>query len=294
VITVDMTATTFCDAVGTRALLRAWELAKASGRELSDRARTAVAGRRTDMPVPPGTQPTAEQTGCYVYGIVPVDVRVNSGVHGVDNRAIRLVRCGAVAALVSDVGLAGPLGTPENLKSHREILDSSITDLPVLPVGFGAVLASEHAVMEELLEPHHDEFAAALEELDGRAEYLVEGRYIEQAILEEIRGPGPDAARDLRIRVAELSSSSIAAKREEDTRLLLSAMEDHSEASFVRESTHDLDAVHVAFLLEVSKADELERVTGDLGSHWEGRVELRVLGPMAPYDFAGFAHEPRG
>lgn len=34
VITVDMTATTFCDVAGVRALLRAWELAKANGGEL--------------------------------------------------------------------------------------------------------------------------------------------------------------------------------------------------------------------------------------------------------------------
>jgi len=73
--------------------------------------------------------------------------------------------------------------------------------------------------------------------------------------------------------VAAQVSNSIGAKREEDTRLLLSAMEDHSEASFVREPTQELDAVHVAFLLDVSKADELERVTGDLVSRWEGRVE---------------------
>jgi hypothetical protein len=120
------------------------------------------------MPVPPETPASSEKTGCYVYGIVPVDVRVNWGVYGVENREIRLVRCGAVAAQVSN---------------------------------------------------------------------------------------------------------SIGAKREEDTRLLLSAMEDYSEASFVREPTQELDAVHVAFLLDVSKADELERVTGDLVSRWEGRVE---------------------
>jgi Gas vesicle synthesis protein GvpL/GvpF len=260
------------------------------------------------MSAPPETPPSARQTGCYVYGIVPVDVKVNSGVYGVDKREVRLVRCGAVAALVSDVDLSGPLGTPENLKSYQGILDSSITDLPVLPIRFGAILASEHAVVEDLLEPHHDEFVAALEELDGRAEYLVKGRYIEHAILEEIlsqdreagqlsrriRGTDADAARGLRIRLGELISNSIAAKREEDTRLLLSAMEYHSEASFVRDPAHELDAVHVAFLLEVSKADELERAAGELGGRWEGRVELRVLGPMAPYDFAGIVQEPQG
>lgn len=253
------------------------------------------------MSAPPDIPPTAGQTGCYVYGIVPVDVKVNSGVYGVENREVRLVRCGAVAALVSDVDLSGPLGTPENLKSHQGILDSSITDLPVLPVRFGAVLTNEYAVVDELLEPHHDEFVAALEELDGRAEYLVKGRYIEQVILEEIlsqdhtaaqlrrRIPGADAdaTRGMRIRLGELISNSIAAKREEDTRLLLSAMESHSEASFVRDPTHELDAVHVAFLLDVSKANELERAAGELGGRWEGRVELRILGPMAPYDFVG-------
>lgn len=260
------------------------------------------------MPAPPEIQPSARQTGCYVYGIVPVDVKVNSGVYGIDKREIRLVRCGAVAALVSDVDLPGPLGTPENLRSHQGILDSSITDLPVMPVRFGAILASEHAVVEELLEPHHDQFVAALEELDGCAEYLVKGRYIEHAIMAEIlsqdrgaaqlssriRGTDADAARGPRSRLEELISNSIAAKREEDTRLLLSAMEGHSEASFVRDPAHELDAVHVAFLLDVSKADELERAAGELGGRWEGRVVLRVLGPMAPYDFAGIAQEPQG
>ena len=242
---------------------------------------------------------TVGRTGCYVYGIVPADVEANSAVYGVDDRRIRLVRCGAVAALVSDVDLAGLLGTPENLKSHQAILDSSITDLPVLPVPFGAVLVSDYAVVEELLEPHHDEFVAALAELDGRAEYLVTGRYIEQAIHERILSQDPRAAehtrqireadagttRDLRIQLGELVSNSIAARREEDARLLRSMMEDHSEASLVRDPAHELDAVHVAFLLDASKVGELERVTGDLGRHWEGRVELRVLGPMAPYDF---------
>jgi hypothetical protein len=66
-------------------------------------------------------------------------------------------------------------------------------------------------------------------------------------------------------------------------------MQDHCEGSFVRDPTHELDAVHVAFLLEESQADELERVAEDLASRWQGLVQLRVLGPMAPYDFVGAA-----
>jgi hypothetical protein len=258
------------------------------------------------MSAPPETPPTTRQTGCYVYGIVPGDVELNAGVYGVGNREVKLVRSGGLAALVREVDLSERLGTPEDLQAHEDILDSTAAASPVLPLRFGAVLASEDAVVEALLEPHDDEFVAALEQLDGLAEYLIKGRYIEQAILDEIlsqdrgaarlrdqiRGAGADATRNLRIRLGEIINNSVAAKRAEDTRLLLAAMEDLSEASFVREPTHELDAVYAAFLLDTSKAGELEQATMDLGSRWEGRVELRVLGPMAPYDFVGIAQEP--
>jgi hypothetical protein len=245
-----------------------------------------------------------------VYGILPGDVELNSEIDGVGNPPgeVRLVRSGDLAALVSEVDLLGPLGTPEDLQAHEQILDSIVTGSPVLPLRFGAVLTSEDAVIEELLEPHQDDFAAALEELEGRVEYLVKGRYVERAILAEIlsedseaaqlrdqiRGADPDATRDLRIRLGELINNAVAAKREEDTRLLLSAMKDHCEASFVRDPTHELDAVNVAFLVDTNQADELDRVAEDLGNRWKGRVQLRVLGPMAPYDFVGGTQETQG
>ena len=58
---------------------------------------------------------TGQQTGLYVYGIVPGDVKLNSGVHGVGEPPgqIRLVRSGDLAALVSEVDITKPLGTPE-------------------------------------------------------------------------------------------------------------------------------------------------------------------------------------
>lgn len=239
------------------------------------------------------------KTGCYVYGILPGDVEMTEQVHGVGESEITLVRSGELAALVSEVDLSQSLGTPDDLEAHEEILDSIITSSPVLPLRFGAVLTSADAVVEELLEAHHDEFVAALEELEGRAEYLVKGRYAEQAVLEEIlsgdseaahlrdqlRGKDPDATREERIRLGEIINNAIAVRREEDTRALLSRMDGRVVASFVREPTHELDAVNVAFLVEADKADELEQEVEDLAADWEGRADLRVLGPMAPYDF---------
>ena len=91
---------------------------------------------------------SGQQTGIYVYGMVPGDVELNSGVPGVGDPPgeIRLVRAGDLAALVSEVDITRPLGTPEDLQAHEEILDSVVTETPVLPLRFGAVLTTEDAV----------------------------------------------------------------------------------------------------------------------------------------------------
>jgi Gas vesicle synthesis protein GvpL/GvpF len=254
--------------------------------------------------MPAGTETKSKaKTGCYVYGILPGDVELDAGVDGVGDPPgeIRLARSGDLAALVSEVDPAKPLGTPEDLQAHQDILDSVITSSPVLPLRFGAVLADEDAVVAELLEPNRDEFTAALEELDGRVEYVVKGRFAEQAILEEIlsrdpeaaqlaaqiRGADADATRDLRIQLGELMNDAVTSEREQATRVLVNAVSDYAEASFVRDPTHELDAVHVAFLVEEDRAGKWRQEVEEVGGRWEGLVDLRILGPMAAYDFVG-------
>lgn len=251
----------------------------------------------------------SQKTGIYVYGIFPADIKVTADQKGVGDPPgpLRVVRHRDLAALVSEVDLTRPLGSPEDLRTHKDLLDSSAAAMPVLPLRFGAVLASEEAVARELLEEHHDEFAQALSELDGLAEYVVKGRYVELAVLDEvlsgsrraaqlrdeIRGLDADATRDARIQLGEIISDAIAAKREEDTRVVGERMAGHCVASLVRGPTHERDAVHVAFLVDVSQEQELEQVVKDLAETSAGRVGFRLLGPMAAYDFVATT-EPGG
>jgi len=253
---------------------------------------------------------SGQQAGVYVYGILPGDVEVEPGAAGVGDPPgeVRVVRHGDLAALVSDVDLSGPLGRPEDLLAHEELLDSSAADIPVLPLRFGAVVTSDDAVTKELLGPHHDEFAAALRQLEGHAEFVVKGRYVEDAILrevltedpqaarlaEQIRGADPDATRELRMRLGEIVNKVIAAKREEDTRALGDAVEGRVTASAVRPPTHELDAVYTAFLVETGAAEGLEQAMERLARDWGGRIELRLIGPLAAYDFTGTAAPAAG
>jgi hypothetical protein len=258
------------------------------------------------MAAPSQSRRAPQKTGIYVYGIFPGDIELTAQRTGVGDppAPLRVVRSGDLAALVSEVDLARSLGSPEDLMAHERILDSSAADMPVLPMRFGAVLASEDAVASELLDEHHDEFAAVLGELDGRAEYVVKGRYVEQAVLEavlsetpkaarlreRIRGLDADATRDARIQLGEIISQAITSKRADDTRVLGDEMAGHCVASLVREPTHEWDAVHVAFLVDTGQEEELAQVFDGLASAWAGRVELRLIGPMAAYDFVGTTH----
>lgn len=261
----------------------------------------STANRTTDAPAKPRT------SGVYVYGIVPSDVETEKNAIGVCDGKVAVVRHGDIAALVSEISVDRPLGTPDDLHAHAQLLDGTARVAPVLPLRFGAVLTDEQAVEDELLSAHAEEFASALEELEGRAQYVVKGRYVEKAILREvldenhqadelreaIRTQPEDVTRDARMALGEIVSNAITAKREEDTRTVVDALSALSEFVNVREATHEEEAAQVAVLVEVARQDELEDVVGALAEQWDGRVEMRLLGPLAAYDFV-VTRKPEG
>jgi hypothetical protein len=135
--------------------------------------------------------------------------------------------------------------------------------------------------------------------LEGYAQYIVKGRYDEQTILREVISESADAkrlsdgiagvpeaaSRDARMALGELIVNALEAKRAMDTKSVLAQLEDIARQVNVREPTHELDAVNLAVLANVDEQDRLQETVDELGKQWGGRVELRLLGPLAAYDF---------
>lgn len=240
-----------------------------------------------------------QNVACYVYGVVPADVELTPDARGLNDRDVRVIRHGDIAALTSEIEIESAIGRPEDLAAHEQLLDGAAVEVPVLPFRFGAVMSDPDAVVEHLLAAHEDTFAAALKELEGRAEYIVKARYEERAILrevleendeaaglrEEIRGKDEDATRDQRIRLGELVHGAIEARRDADSNALAEALADHSVASSILQPTHEYEAADVAFLVETSRREAFEEAVDDFAREREGRMSVRLLGPLAPYDF---------
>lgn len=80
-------------------------------------------------------------------------------------------------------------------------------------------------------------------------------------------------------------ANTIEAKRQADTNTAVDALNTVAQAVNVREPTHEWDAVNVAALVEVKAQADVEAVVDELAENAAGRVDLRLLGPMAAYDF---------
>ncbi|SCE74796.1 Gas vesicle synthesis protein GvpL/GvpF [Micromonospora viridifaciens] len=247
----------------------------------------------------------AQDTGLFIYGIVPSDVEPTPEAEGVGSPPgeVTAIRHGALAALVSEVGLAEPLGRPADLTAYETLLDGTVVVAPVLPVRFGTVVTGADAI-DDLLDAHHDRFAAALAELEDRLQYLVHGRFDEQAFVSglldgnasaaalasQVRGRPEAESREQRIRLGEMISQAVELHREAENRELIDAVGGYAVANVVRPPSHELDAAKVAFLVAADDEDDFVRAVEEFAEQRRDLIRMRLRGPVAPYDFVS-AHQ---
>ncbi|MBL1100247.1 GvpL/GvpF family gas vesicle protein [Streptomyces coffeae] len=247
---------------------------------------------------------------CYVYGVVTGD-RSDDSVKdlpavGTPDAAVMLVRHEGQAAVVSEVPTDKPLGTPDDLRTHAQVLDALAADAsPVLPFRFGTVVRDTDAVADELLTEGHDDFDRALERLRGRSQFTLRARYVQDAVLREVLDEQPEAKRlreelqglpeeagyNERIQLGQLVMDTLATKREVDTLEVVRRLGPLALASVTSEPSSAEGLVNASFLVEDARRAEFEQAAEKLAGHWRERVHLRLLGPLAPYDFVADALE---
>jgi hypothetical protein len=235
----------------------------------------------------------------YVYGLVSADTELPEGLEGLGPTGrLWTIEHGDVAAVVGDLPVDRPLGTRADLLAHEGVVDGLAAVAAVLPMRFPAVV-EEQGVAEELLAPHHDRFVADLAELEGRVQFTLKGRYQEDVVVREVVESDEeigalrervselpeDASYYDRVRLGELVVSALEARRDQEAGQMLQRLEPFAVATAPHTPAQPDDVVDVAFLVEREKQKAFEDAVEDLGRDLDGRVRMRLLGPLAPYDF---------
>lgn len=246
-----------------------------------------------------GAAGVADTAACYVYGILSARTLLPAGLTGTGGHAVVLVRQGDLAGAVSELPAAGALGTREEVAAHERVVAALAAVDTVLPLRFGALVTTPCAVAGELLGPYHDWLAAELTHLAGKAEFSVSGTYVQETVLREVLTEEPevlelreslrsvpeDDAYYERLRLGELIVNALDAKREADTDDLRRSLRPYAAEAAPRPPTDEHLAMDVAFLVAAENRSGFGHAVDELGYRWAGRVRLRVLGPLPPYDF---------
>lgn len=239
----------------------------------------------------------------FVYGVVRAgaggtDHRAD-GLTGIRGSTVNLVVGGSVAAAVTTVAPEEPPRRRADLLAYQSVLDALHRAGPVAPVRFGSVLWNAVTVVEELLLPEEDMFNDLLDRLDGKQQFNLRADFVEDAVLADLVATDPGVAalraqtRDqpeatsypARVQLGELVARALAQRSLDEAEALWAAIEPLTAEHRVRTAPSAQQVLDVSLLIEQDRAERLVERLEDLAEAVHERIRMRLIGPLAPYDF---------
>jgi hypothetical protein len=212
---------------------------------------------------------------------------------------VRWVTHGELAALVGSFDPSGT-GAAGALRLHWRVLEAAAGAGTVLPVRFGTVMASDAAVVDDLLAPRQAELASLLADLAGKVQMTVKGEFDEERLMrgvveaspsiarlrERVRGISEAAGYYDRIRLGEMVAESVERARRRYGERVSERLEPLSVAVKVEPVSSINAAVNAACLVEHARQAEFRAAVNELDREFGGAVRMRCIGPLPAYSFA--------
>ena len=218
----------------------------------------------------------------YVYGVTSADAAAPEGTD--------LVAHGDLAAVTRPVEHADLHARRRDLLHHAEVVQHVFDRTVVVPLRFGTVVDD---VVEDLLEPRHDELSALLRELNGLVEMTVRAVFREDDLLRSLlhddtrlarlRGTVPD------VQLGEAVARAVADRRERDAGAIVETLRPHSRAVAVDELRTELDVFRGAFLVERKRARTFDETIDRVAKAQAATTSFKILGPLPPHHFVDLA-----
>jgi len=151
----------------------------------------------------------------------------------------------------------------------------------------------------DMLAHQEHRFHELLDRLEGRVQFNLRATYVEEQALAEVVAADPEVAELRRrtrelpegtmhpdlVRLGEKVATAMEARADEDAAAIFDHAESLVEQHSVRAGGGIDHVLDVALLVREDRVEELENVLESLAAAWHERMRLRLMGPVAPYDF---------
>ena len=244
---------------------------------------------------------TLTDVGFYFYGVVPAGTDV-TGLRGLDDVEGEAVEHSGLAAVVSRLALERPPGRSAELVAHARVLDTLATSTTVVPARFGLVLDHDLLEVARVLDEGAESHREVLQRLEGCVQLNLRATYEPDQVLAELvqqdelvaelrrrtRDLPPGTPHPDLVRLGEAVSRGLEHKRLEDGEVVLDVVLPFAAGHVVRPGA-EYAVLDVALLVRRADVAALEEALEGLAEAVHERFRLRLVGPVAPYDFVGSA-----
>jgi hypothetical protein len=229
----------------------------------------------------------------YLYGLMPAEAKVPSGLTGVSGAAVEAVPLGSLQLVVSTVE-PERFGVAKDLVAHSTVLDRLIEADDVIPMAVGTFIPMPpDGVAVERLSSAYERVRPTVA---GAVQYALTVRYVEDVALGELVREDREIARlrDLtsrndglraeKMRLGERVVAGLERKADADAGRVMAAFPPARDLRR-RKREQPETVLEVMALVDRDAAQSFERGVEDLAAQHAARMRFRLLGPQAPYDF---------
>ena len=242
----------------------------------------------------------------YIYGIIREPKPRRFSFSGVGDAEVYTINHRELAAVVSDTEFEEIDPTRKNVRAHTVGQDELLKNYTLLPMGFGMIANSKSDVLK-LLEKNYQGLMDELKRLGGKVEVELKVFWDQEAMIKELQGgseeltrlkakmndaPSPIEAQRLLVEVGKLVERIALDWKAKYADRVYTVLKGLSIDARLNNPLGVKNILNASFLIEKAKERDFQKEVFKLDSQYQGKVNFKYVGPLAPYNFVNVKLEP--
>lgn len=242
----------------------------------------------------------------YIYGIIREAEPKGFAFSGIGDAEVYTIKHQELAAVVSDTEVEEIDPTRKNVRAHTVVQDELLKNYTLLPMGFGMIAASKEDVFR-MLEKNYPGFISEAVRLDGKVEVELKVFWDQEAMIRELQGGSEELARlkakiknacspievqGLLVEAGKLVEHIAMDWKARYADRVYSVLKGLSIDARLNNPLGVKNILNASFLIEKARECAFQKEVYKLDSRYQGKVNFKYVGPMAPYNFVSLKLEP--